>query len=135
MNFSLKHPPFEFEIPDEWWNAAKMPGWKPETSSFAASSDASFPTILISIDEAEPPIRGPGIKCFFPNQMVPILKAFRNGIELPPIQVHRPPEIRNFSYQIRDGFHRFYASVAVGFSQLPVSVRPYFDIPNWAAER
>ena len=64
----------------------------------------------------------------YEDRMVPILRGFRNGDVLPPIEVDEPPNEIGRRFRVRDGFHRFYASVAVGFSHLPVSVRPYFDI-------
>ena len=45
---------------------------------------------------------------------------------LPAIPVDRPPG--QAQYRLRDGYHRYYISVALGFSHVPVSERPYFEL-------
>jgi len=47
------------------------------------------------------------------------------GVCVPAIQVHMPHGGEKFV--VRDGFHRYYLAVALGFTQLPVSIRPYFN--------
>jgi hypothetical protein len=56
--------------------------------------------------------------------MVRILKWFIIGVEIEAVLLLRvssvdeitPPQ---FQYRVRDGYHRFYASVAAGFESLP----------------
>lgn len=128
MNFLLPHQPIEFEIPNQWWVAAGMNGWKPRALSYVATSELQYPTIIVSLSEVAAPVRNENVAWFQEQRMVDVLKGFRDGSKLPPIEVDEPQTNNGFRYRVRDGFHRYYASAAVGFTQLPVSVRPYFDI-------
>lgn len=128
MNFILPHQPIEFEIPDQWWAAAGMNGWKSHASSYVATSDPQYPTTVVPLSEVAAPVRNKNVAWFKEQRMVDVLRGFRVGDKLPPIEVDEPPTNTGFRYRVRDGFHRYYASAAVGFTQLPVSVRPYFDI-------
>ena len=60
--------------------------------------------------------------------MLSLLRAMRTGDGVPPIEVHQPPGLQDYRYALRDGFHRFYASAAIGFRCIPIKVLPYFDI-------
>ena len=128
MNFILPHQPIEFEIPDQWWAAAGMNGWKSHDSSYVATSDPQYPTTVVPLSEVVAPVRNKNVAWFKEQRMVDVLRGFRVGDKLPPIEVDEPPTNTGFRYRVRDGFHRYYASAAVGFTQLPVSVRPYFDL-------
>jgi len=128
MNYLLTHQRIEFEIPDQWWAAAGMNGWKSNASFYVAYSYSQYPTTIVSLSEVEAPIRNKNVAWFNEQRMVDVLRGFRVGDKLPPIEVNELPTDTGFRYRVRDGFHRYYASVAVGFTQLPVSVRPYFDI-------
>ncbi|MEW6324445.1 MAG: hypothetical protein AB1515_03555 [Nitrospirota bacterium] len=129
MRFRLPHQQIEFEIPDEWWAAAGMNNWKPSTDCYTAiNSDSSCPIRFVHLSEVAAPERNKGVDWFKEKRMVSVLKGFRSGEPMPPIEVDEPPSRTNFQYRVRDGFHRFYASAAVGFTHLPVSVKPYFDI-------
>ena len=128
MHFRLSHQPVEFEIPDEWFVAAGMTGFSPTAHAYVASSCDQYPTLVVPLQEVAAPTRNQGVTWFHKDRMVPILHGFRNGDVLPPIEVDEPPNKSGLRFRVRVGFHRFYASVAVGFLHLPVSVRPYFDI-------
>ncbi|HKW53851.1 MAG TPA: hypothetical protein VJO12_09175 [Stellaceae bacterium] len=124
--------PIEFEIPDEWWTSAGMTGFAPTTRAYIASSSDEYPTVIVPVEDVEPPRRAPGVerdfRGFCQNGMMWAFDHIRRGLEQEPIPVHELPDQVKFRYAVRDGFHRFYASAAVGFRLLPVSVRPYFDV-------
>ena len=84
----------------------------------------SCPTQLVALLYVAPPKRAPGVPWFDEDRMIQVLQAMCSGIALPPIEVWRgvPGEAR---LSPRDGFHRFYASVALGFPMLPVAVFKY----------
>jgi len=82
---------------------------------------------LVPLADVEAPRRDAGVIGLHEDRAVSLLRAFRAGIAVPPLEVHEPPEPRKFRYRVRDGFHRYYLSVAAGFPMLPVSVRPFFD--------
>lgn len=122
--------PIEFEIPDEWWALAGMTNFTPTTRAFVARSSADYPTTIVPIEVVEPPRRQIELEFrgFRQNGIIWALEHIRLSLEQDPISVHEPPDLMAFRYAVKDGFHRFYASAAVGFRFLPVSVRPYFDI-------
>jgi len=86
--------------------------------------------LVVPLSEVNPPARNPGVRGVDPEPAASILGAIQRGEPLPPIEVHEPPGIEApYRYEVRDGFHRFHLSVGLGFSHLPVMVKPYF---SWA---
>src|SRR5208283_290211 len=110
--------PVRFEIPDAWLRAARVESFKPTARAFAASPDPEFPTQLLRLADVAPPWRAPGVPWFDEPRMVRILRGFRDGDLLPPIRVDEPPVATLFRFHVREGFHRYYASAAVGFPDL-----------------
>ena len=77
---------------------------------------------IVPIGRVEPPTRAIGVGGFRKYKLVPVLMALQSPeCALPP--VHVEPASGSFSYRVTNGFHRYYASVAVGYAQLPVVVR------------
>ncbi len=79
----------------------------------------------------EPPQRDPGFEWFDRGRMIAILSAIVAGTVLPAITVHQPPDAVDDRYAVRDGFHRFYACVALAFTRVPVPAVPFFDLQAW----
>ena len=83
---------------------------------------------VVSLLQIEPPIRNPdvrpGWRGFDRPRLISVLQAIASGVELPPVPLeviangHEFPPAP-FTYRVRDGFHRFYASIAAGFTHLP----------------
>jgi len=123
----FRHPTenIEFEIPDPWWVEAKAHLFERSAASFAASSDPEWPTQLVSIQSVAAPQRDAGIEGLRKERTISIIQAIISGSEVPPLEVHQPPQSERLA--VRDGYHRYFISVALGFPMLPVSVRPYFD--------
>lgn len=132
MLFRLLHPPFVFEIPDEWWVAAGATGFTPTSQSYLCTTEAN--EVILKLDEIAPPLRQPKViqdhHHGFRRQgaidagrggMVDVLRAIVSDIRLPPVNVRRVRGIsaEGFCYVVQAGFHRFYASYALGFSHLP----------------
>jgi hypothetical protein len=126
MHFRHAFEGVEFEIPDSWWYAAGADRFEPSASAYIASSDPKWPTVLVPVSEVAAPQRDPGILGLHEERTISILRAFVEGKALPPLEAHRPAAPMS-KLALRDGFHRYYASVAIGFPMLPVSIRPYFD--------
>jgi len=123
MRFSFPCLPAEFEIPDEWLAEAGMTGFRPSAPAYR-STDAG--ARAIPLRDIEPPFRYPesplDFRGFDRARMVRILSGFVDGddIEPVPLMVLPQPEYLRapFCYRVRNGFHRFYASVAAGFECL-----------------
>ena len=126
MRFQLPHEALAFEIPDEWLQTANVLSFKPAESAFTASSDSEFPTQRVRLADVKAPERDVGVAWFQRERMVSILRAFASGQVLPPLKVDEPPTQGRFRFRVREGFHRYYASAAVGFPELPVAVIPYY---------
>lgn len=116
---------FTSEIPSEWWSEAGMGGFKPSTPSYA--SDA---TDLVRILEIQPPSRNAGVRYFERARMIAVLKGFVENALIPPIEVNEITDLGRHRYQVHNGFHRFYASLAAGFEFIPIVVKPYFDLKD-----
>jgi len=123
-----------FEIPGEWLTAAGIPdSWTPGRRCFSVQTAVKHD--ILPIDEIVPPERKAALQGFASNglnreRMISVLQALHQDMALPPVQVREITadggEARQF--EVYDGFHRFYASVAVGFSHLPVTRAPAIQI-------
>ena len=127
MRFSFPCFPAEFEIPNEWWEQAGMREFSPVDAAYRSTSDAT----LMRLREIEPPFRFPecplDFRGFGRDRMIRVLAGFVAGNEIEPVPVldlfRRDLSVAGpFRYRVRDGFHRFYASVAAGFKCLPVVI-------------
>ena len=78
---------------------------------------------VVEITDVEPPTRSDGVSPFKKYKLVPVLLAFRSPeCALPPVEVERLPG-GGPKYRVVNGYHRYYASVAVGYTKLPVTIR------------
>ena len=119
----------EFEIPDAWLLEANAGLFVRSAPAFAATSDPDWPTELVALANVAVPQRDPGVAGLNRERTVSLLKAIVARSALPPLEAHRPPNATQLA--VRDGFHRYFVSVALGFPMLPLSVRPYFDITRY----
>ena len=117
MQFRVPHQAIEFDIPDAWMIAANANEFTPKTLAYLASSDSRWPTTLISISEIATPVRNSGVLGLNEERTVSILRAMTSGQILPAVEGDIPPGVSEFRYRVRDGYHRFYISVALGFSR------------------
>ena len=120
--------PVEFEIPTDWWMAAFMHDFRPLGNSYIGIFNSTNANRTVSLAEIKPPTRDAGVRWFDCDRMIKILCGIQTGQALPGVHVHEPPSRSKYRYALRDGFHRFYASAAAGFSHIPAEVFPYFDI-------
>ena len=117
--------PAEFEIPDEWWAEAGMTGFVPSGPAYHSTAAA---THVVRLRDMEPPFRFPehplDWRGFSHVRLVSILRGIAAGIEIEPVSlVELPPSDvppAPFRYRVRNGLHRFYASIAAGFDHLPL---------------
>lgn len=115
--------PATFEIPDDWIAEAGV------VLPLSGTSYASAGATLVPVDEIEPPVRNLthplDFRGFDRARLVNLLAGMRDGVELPPVRLARvdgpdfPPA--RFHFRVIDGFHRYHASLAAGFAQLPAT--------------
>lgn len=76
---------------------------------------------IVDISEIEPRFRAKG---FNKKRLLRILRGFKYNSELPPIKVVKSErqDSRGYAYRLIDGMHRFYSSVAAGFTHIPVII-------------
>lgn len=123
MRITLSHQDYaEIELPDSWGIAAAL---ATAQGKQCYSTEGQVQYADLTDIEILPRTRGCGP--FDPARMRAILDAIANGQPLPPIDVDQPPASPRPVYRLRDGFHRYFASVAVGFTTVPVRVLAYFD--------
>ncbi|WP_197338870.1 hypothetical protein [Ralstonia solanacearum] len=94
---------------------------------------AEMRSTVVSIEDVEPPLRDGG-KIWFRDRetVIRLLDGMRNGAELPPIEVWSKGKKNSTHHVVRDGFHRFYLSLAVGFTEIPVVIED-FDLDEFLA--
>jgi hypothetical protein len=124
----LCHHDLQIELDDTWYIEAEMDGFVPLTRTYLVNADAANGRNLfdIRIDEVRPVKRNPGVGIFnnkkeasARERVVSILRGFRTGSAIPPVEiVFEPPDSR-FRYRLVAGVHRFYCSLAAGFSHVP----------------
>lgn len=89
---------------------------------------STYPTLVVSLASIRAPVRASGVTDLVRERAVAILRAFVLRKPLPPIRVHYEYGDYGRPLVVRDGFHRYHMSREFGFSCIPVSVWPYFDI-------
>ena len=127
MRFRFPLLPAELEIPDAWWTEAGMTAFCQSAQSYGCTPDA----IAVPLREIEPPFRNPEVmrdwRGFDRERLVRILGGIATDAEIEPVPVIALPrtDFREgpFRYRVRDGLHRFYASVPATFECLPVVVQ------------
>lgn len=85
---------------------------------------------LFAIAEIEAPLRNSDVPLdangLHHDRMLRILIGIRDKVSLPPINIeHANPGQR--PYRVRAGVHRYYASLAFGFSHIPAEIVDRLD--------
>jgi hypothetical protein len=118
-----------FEIPDDWLVEAAIAGFTPGKDHY--NTDISACSGIVLLSSIAPPLRDKGEFWFRDRQtVVSLLKAYLNGDRLEPIEVWPLPIGDAGRYKVRDGFHRFYTSIAAGFTRIPI-VENGFDLEEF----
>jgi hypothetical protein len=116
----------EFDIPDEWWAFAEMQRFERGTGQFYyyGGYPDSERVQVVDLAIVEPSIRTVGVPLFKKYKLVPVLFALTSPeCSLPPVKVALHPEPDRYLYRVTNGLHRYYASVAVGYTRLPVIIQ------------
>jgi hypothetical protein len=126
MRFLTPRGETPFSIPDEWWEFVVMnelPFNHPHFYLYDAEKFAAAE--IVRLWDIEPPRRTPEVQEFTKPKLLPVLHAFFSpAYSLGPVDLTRLPKASRSSYKYRltRGFHRYYASVAVGYSMIPAIV-------------
>ena len=133
MQFVDKSTQLTFEIPDEWWESGRV-SFTGNVSNYAYPTDAN--TQLVSMDELAAPLRDGGL-IWFRNRdsVVNLLQGMCEGAILPPIPVWSKGTKHPTKFVVRDGFHRYYLSLAMGFTEIPIRIDDFDLDAFFAAEK
>ena len=115
--------PCGFEIPDAWLTAAGMHAFTKKAPAYRSTAEA----VPVPLREIEPPYRAPEHPKdwlgFDRERLISILQGIVSVAEIEPVPLLKlPPSdfpAAPYRYRVRNGFHRFYASIAAGFDYLP----------------
>lgn len=95
---------------------------RPPGASYAYDA-ADLSVQLVALSDIEPPQRAKGVIALDPGRADRIICGMIDGEEMPPIGVNVPENADGkYRYALYGGFHRYYLSVAAGFSHIPVEV-------------
>jgi hypothetical protein len=124
MRFPMPHFPCEFEIPDDWLSEANALSFAPERPAYRAPALAE----IVPLTKVEPPPRLVGYPLSWRGldrtRFISVLVGMVADAEIDPVPVVEMPYIdlgsSPYEFRVRDGVHRFYASVAMGYLHLPL---------------
>jgi hypothetical protein len=125
MHFRLPQSNVAFDIPEEWLREAGALGFRATAQSYSGTPHDTyrdFPLVVVPLRDIEPPGGGLGTPLFDRRRMVSALRALARGAEMTALVLQEWPTDSNYRYALWEGAHRFYASVALGFSHVPASV-------------
>ncbi|OAI05412.1 hypothetical protein A1353_11540 [Methylomonas methanica] len=123
MRFRTPRDDYDFDIPDEWWSFAELDQLVSTPGPYYPYKSADAVQIVL-LSDIEPPQRSKAIEPFKKYKLVPLLLAFRSPeCGLPPIQLVEL-EDAVYRYRVTNGYHRFYSSIAVGYSHAPAVLFP-----------
>jgi hypothetical protein len=124
MRFPMPHYPGEFEIPDDWLSEAGMTDFKLAGVAYRSSNPAARLIPMTAIEPAPRLTSTPkDFRGFDRVRLVHLLKGFVAGNDIEPVPLFKLPVFAfassPYRFRIQGGFHRFYGSIATGFSHLP----------------
>lgn len=127
MRFLTPRSDTPFSIPDDWWEFVVMNDLPLNHPHFYPYDREKFSSAeIVRLWDVEPPRRNPDVQEFTRRKLLPVLHAFYSPeYSLGPVELVRLPRAPATPYRFRltRGFHRYYASVAIGYSMIPATVR------------
>ena len=124
MEFVIPNTSRKFIINDTLWTKSGASTFCPSSSTYVFNPQPDV--MIVSITNVYLPERNSGVRELEDARLSLILKACVNGDRLPPLEVCEPSKAKNYAFRVHNGYHRFCVSVALKFSHLPVTVKPYF---------
>ena len=128
---SFRHADFSFCIKDPWWSKAGIAGFRPKAPHYRVDPSGfdGLQILAVYVGDVQPlycrKISPDGRFFDTEEQVVRILRGFIEDSAIPPVEVVKQPAGSGYRYKLHHGAHRFYCSVAVGFSCVPaIEVKP-----------
>lgn len=112
----------EFVVNDRILEQVLGSGFTPCGESYCSESYE----LIVPLSDIEPILRSIGSGGFRDDQsVINILVGFREKSIIPPIEVSDRKTTQGYRFRLKDGFHRYYLSIAAGFSTVPVVIRNF----------
>jgi hypothetical protein len=128
----LVHHGMKTVLDDDWWAEARMFGFRPRALSYNADDTYNDRRVFrVAIKDIAPVRRAPSIPIFNRShdtglsareRVIEILKGFREGAAIPPVEVVMAKQGSPQSFKLVGGVHRLYCSLAAGFSHVPAVI-------------
>ena len=116
----------DYTIPEDWLTFCEVASWSRQTDYYVYPQGRTVE--ILALADIEPPQRDDGMAPFKKFKMVPVLMAFLSPeCSLPPVVVEPLAEGSSYRYKLANGFHRFYASLHVGYTHIPADIREPFE--------
>jgi hypothetical protein len=105
-----------------------MDGWKPATPSYLVDLRKFPEASLIPIAEIEPVARNLSHGVFNSDaetgrtaieRVLSLFRGYQESAAIPPVEVIKLAPGAAYKYRLTHGAHRFYTSIAAGFSHIP----------------
>ena len=113
-------------VPTVWKAEAGVQEFKPTQRAYRCEA----PYELIALTDIEVPLRNSGYPLdangFRRDRMVRLLTGIRDNVSLPAIYIERANPGQR-PYRVREGVHRYHASVTLGFSHIPAEIVERID--------
>jgi len=109
----------DYSIPQDWIAEAGLDGFMPATQGYRCDE----PHSLVALTDIAPIKRDRPLdrNGFVRDRMMAVLRGISKGESIPPIIIWAalagPPR-----FELRDGYHRLYASATFGFSHVPADI-------------
>jgi hypothetical protein len=126
------HHGLPIELPDDWWDEASMGDFVRNSNAYRVGH-SNTEIFEVCIDDVGPVHRSPGVGIFNRSiedgltareRVVRVLRAFRLGDAIPPVQVLEGKPGDPHYYKLTHGVHRLYCSLAAGFTHVPAVKDP-----------
>lgn len=123
----LTHHGLQVELPDEWWIGAEMTGFVPRTVAYRVDHNLFENVQEVRIEEVGSVRRNLGAGIFNNSEeqgsarerVLRILRGFRLDNAIPPVEIVEGQY--PYRYKLVHGAHRFYCSLAAGFTSVPTT--------------
>ena len=116
------HEDFPFCVPDSWWLKAKMAEFEPRTLHYRTDDPKAFSVSVGEIEPVSQKRRELGIFIEGKEKVLKIFSGFVENSPIHPVKIKTQSQGSFYPYALWDGTHRFYCSVAAGFSHVPAVV-------------
>ncbi len=122
------HHGLQIEIPDDWWTEAGMRGFVPVFTAYRVNHSLFKNVREVPIKDVGPVVsRNSGVGIFNDSEeegsarerVLRILRGFRFDNAIPPVEIVAGQAGYLYRYKLVHGAHRFYCSLAAGFSCVP----------------